>query len=187
MAKKKGLNRYKIKGDTTILYLEKRDGRIFECLIDTEDLEMLINLGYHWSAAWEEKIQGYYAKASVYRGNGQHNKTYYLHKIILGIEEGTKSVVHHKDIHKNHNSLDNRKVNLEEISNAKNVQLRNRANKNNRTTGVRNITYVEDSNEYWIQMCKDGERFKWVFPAEDNFDEICRFTEEKRIEIFGEV
>lgn len=96
------------------------------------------------------------------------------------MSNGYKKVGHHKS----HNTLDNRKENLEESTWAENVQLRSRANKNSKT-GVRNVSYIEDENSYWVQIMKHGERFKWIFPA-DQFDIACEFAINKRIELFGE-
>lgn len=36
-----------------------------------------------------------------------------------------------------------------------------------------------------MQFQKDGERYRWEFPTSE-FDEACKFAEEKRKEIFGE-
>lgn len=153
-----------------------------EGYIDTEDLLKLIELGYHWCAAYDDETDGYYAKASVYVGNGKNNKTYYLHKIILGLSCGYEKVGHHKS----HNTLDNRKENLEETTYSKNLQHRKGANINNKTTGIRNVTYIKKENVYWVQFCKNYQRYKWVFPI-DQFKEACEFAEKKRIELFGHV
>ena len=75
-------NKYKIEGDTTILYLEKLDGRIFETLIDTEDLERIKALKYRWNqiTAMTTNAKSSYAQCTVwYIGeNGKkHSKTHF--------------------------------------------------------------------------------------------------------------
>ena len=78
------------------------------------------------------------------------------------------------------------KENLRVVSNSKNLQHRSGAN-NNSKTGVRNvnlITKYKGKQEYWVQIMKNGERFKWEFGL-DKFDEACIFAEEKRKELFG--
>jgi hypothetical protein len=179
----KSFNKYKINGDITILYLEKKDGRIFECLIDTEDLDSLKRLGYCWNAAYDKKIDGFYVKASVYQGNGKSNLTFYLHKLLMNNGDGLKFVVHHK----NKNTLDNRKENLEIVPYIKNVQLRDGANKNC-GTGVRNVHLCkcyDGSYEYRVQIMKDYQPYRWTF-SYNQFNEACEFARHKRIELFGE-
>lgn len=113
-------------------------------------------------------------------GEGKNNDTFYLHKTITGNEDGRKYVVHHK----NKNTLDNRKYNLEIVPYIVNVQLRDGANENN-NTGVRNVSYIERTNEYWVQITKNYIRQKWIFPI-TQFKEACEFARLKRIELFGE-
>jgi len=179
--KKKGFNKYKICGDVTIIYLEKRNGEIFEGLIDTKNLNRLIVLGYHWHVAWRKCTRTYYIRTTVYREtiNGKAiYDMYYLHRLLLNIEDPEICVDH-----ENHNTLDTREDNLRITNKGKNDQHRSGANKNN-NTGVRNVSYIERDNVYWVQMMKKGERFKWSFPA-NQFDEACKFAEKKRKELFG--
>jgi hypothetical protein len=143
-------------------------------------LQKLIDLGYSWSAAYHKKIDGYYAKASIYIGMNKNNLTYYMHKIIVNNQDGRDFVVHHK----NKDTLDNRKFNLEIVPYIINTQLRDGANKNS-STGVRNVNWIEKTNEYWVQIMKEGERYKWTFPS-NMFEEACVFAKNKRIELFGE-
>lgn len=180
----KPFNQYKIDGDTTIIYIERKNGDIFETYIDTKNLQKVINLGYCWAATYNKRILGYYAKASVYQGEGISNKSYYLHRIILGLDEtdGREIMTHHKD----GNTLNNREENLDPTTNAINLQLRNRCNTNSKT-GVRNVhlvTRYSGKQLYLVQIMKYGERFKWEFDLNE-FEEACEFARLKRIELFG--
>jgi hypothetical protein len=102
---KKGFNDYKIFDDYTIIYLKKNNGEIIETIIDTEDLQRLIELDYSWHARWAENIEGYYARTTL-RKDGKINGTIPLHKLIMNAPKGV--YVDHED----HNGLNNRKVNL---------------------------------------------------------------------------
>lgn len=179
----KPFNQYKICGDYTIIYLVKQDGRTFETYIDTEDLERIKALGVCWNAAWAKDIQDYYAKSCQYLGifNGKPKyKIRYLHREIMNAPKGT--TVDHKE-HYEHSSLNNRKENLRLVERNNNSSNRSGANKNS-STGVRNVNYIEKLDEYWVQLMKKGERFKWIFPG-DQFQEAVKFAEEKRKELFG--
>jgi hypothetical protein len=171
-------NKYKIVGDVTILYLENRKGEVYECYIDTEDLPKLIELDSPWHLEWAKKVQQYYCHTCLRYGEkgNRKGKTLRLHKFLTG----AKGFVDHK----NHNTLDNKKQNLRPIENDNNSSNRKGANKNS-STGVRNVCYVERNNEYWVQFCRKGIRFKWTFPM-SQFKEACDFADIKRKEIFGE-
>lgn len=189
MGKRKGFNDYKIIGDITELYAVRNNGEIFTILIDTEDLSNLIELGYRWHVFYDKTIDGYYVHATYYQKdeNGEYFRDkngkrlqqtgVKLHSIIMN----TRNVVDH--IY--HNGLDNRKSQLRIAESADNSSNRKGANKNNKTTGVRNVTYIKQDNVYWVQFMKQGERFRWIFPA-DQFDKACEFAKEKRKELYGE-
>lgn len=170
------LNKYEIRGDTTVIFMPMRTGIILETLIDTEDLQKVLNTNLIWHGVWDIYSKSYYAKATAYK---QKPSTVSLHRIVMDATD--------KDIevdHKNHDTLYNRKYNLRRTESGKNSANRKGANiKNN--TGVRNVCYIERDNEYWVQMMKKGERFRWIFPV-DQFEEACDFAIKKREELFGE-
>jgi hypothetical protein len=106
-----------------------------------------------------------------------------LHNLIMNIDLSKGVVVDHKT----HNTLDDREENLRIITNADNSANRKGANLNCKT-GVRNvhlITKYKGKQEYWVQIMKDGIRYKWEFPI-DQFEEACKCAEDKRKELFGE-
>lgn len=163
-----------------MIYLETRDGKIFETYVDIEDFDKVINFGHKWFTMYSKKINGYYAVATEYLGsvNGQSkSRTVYLHRFIFGLEEFID--VDHKD----HKTLDNRKENLIIKNRSDNSDNRRGANSNN-NTGHRNVSYIEKTNEYWVQICKNGVRYKKIFPA-DQFEEADKYAKQKRIELFG--
>ncbi len=178
MAGKKLLgNDYIIEGSVTKIIVHKLDGSVHEILIDTEDLNKVVK--YLWSASYTKRIDNYYATTSMFQGEGIKNKTVYMHRIIM--DANKKDYVDHIESGK---TLDNRKTNLRKTNNARNSANRKGANKNN-NTGYRNVNWIESTNEYWVQIMKDGVRYKWIFNA-DQLEEAVKFAEEKRIELFGE-
>ncbi len=172
-------NDYNIKGAITELIITRNTGEKVVVLIDTEDLNRVLK--HNWCAGWRKDKDRYYIQVCdyYYDNNGKYkSRTLLLHKYIMEAY-GMYKQVDHKD----HNSLDNRKINLRVVEAGNNSSNRKGANKNSKT-GVRNVHYIEKFDEYWVQIMKNGERFKWVFLG-NQFEEACDFAEKKRKEIFG--
>jgi hypothetical protein len=176
-AKKKGFNEYKIIGDITIIYFVARDGEVFEGLIDTEDLQKLIDLNFPWCARYDPDTDGYYANYSQYLGkeNGNYkHKTYSIHRIISSAEKGVRID------HKNHNGLDNRKENLRIASIQSNAMNRERANINN-TSGYRNVCVSND--EIIVQIQVNGKNKSWK--GFENLEKANEFAIKMREKYYG--
>jgi len=181
-----GFNDYEIRGNVTAIFLETRDGEKFETIIDTEDLDRIEAMDLHWHVRYNPNTGTYYAKATR-RVDGLDGKlkksSVYLNIEIMNPEYNEYVYVDHR----NHDTLDNRKINLRVTDNPNNSAHRKSANFNNKT-GVRNvhlITKQSGKQEYWVQIMRKGERYKWEFPL-DQFDEACRCAEENRLLLFGE-
>lgn len=175
------INEYRIEEDTTILILTNKEGLIKECYIDTEDLQRLISLNVNWHLKWEHTCFDYYAAASIrYTAEDGRRKgtSISLQRFIMNAKPN--ETVDHYD----HTPMNNRKYNLRVTTIDKNSQHRKGANKNS-GTGVRNVNYGSEQKEYWVQFCKEGVRYKWIFPL-SQFKEACEFAYIKRKEIFGE-
>lgn len=174
MCAKKGFNKHKILGDTTVIYLEKRDGRIFETYIDTEDLEKVKAYDVSWNEAFYKKINSSYAQATKYLGmkDGKPKyKTLYLPKIVMDCPDELKVD------HKNHNGLDNRKQNLCIVTNQENLVNRRGANPNSKS-GHRNVS---QQGKWWVvQIQIDGKNtIVGKFPL-NQLEEASEFAEEMR-------
>lgn len=183
MVDRKGFhNKYNIIGDTTEIIIKQRNGKIFKVLIDTEDLQKLIDADLGWHVRYDKCTDDYYCRANKrhYDENDKftYAETIMLHRFIKDVTDDEHVVDHH-----NHNRLDNRKVNLFVTAHTNNSTNRKSANSNNKS-GVRNVSYIEKANEYWVQMMKNGKRYRWVFSA-TQFEEACEFAEKKRKELFG--
>ncbi len=178
-------NDYKIEEDYAVLYLVKKDGRIFETQIDLEDLEKAKAFQRRWCARLFNYCDTPYAICNYYytdeSGKSQHT-TIPMQRFVLDVTD-PKIHVDHRD----NNPLNNRKYNLRQTNTSSNAQNRKGANSNNQT-GVRNVNLVTrygGKQLYLVQIMREGEKFKWEFEL-DEFEEAVKFAEIKRKEIFGE-
>jgi len=164
----------------THIYFSDRQKIDYDCLIDTEDLQKLINFNFTWHKFHSKTCNLDYVAASEYLGivNGKPKyKMIYLHRFLMNADE--KTYVDHED----HDSLNNRKYNLRITTNDKNTQHRKGANSNN-STGHRNVNWGWNREFYFVQFMRKGERFIWEFPL-DQYQEACDFADIKRLELFG--
>ena len=76
-------NDYKIVDDIVYIEIKKRDGKIIEAIIDTEDLQKIIDFGLRWSTTWNKEIKNYYVTASEYLGIENKNQNI-KHTIYIG-------------------------------------------------------------------------------------------------------
>ena len=142
----------------------------------------MIKFNRSWNAKWASV--DYYVCCCEYIGTKDGRSKYkihYLHRWIKNAKDN--EYVDHKD----HDTFNNLEDNLRITTNSKNNQNRKSANKNS-STGVRNVNLITrygGEQEYWVQFCKNGERFKWEFTI-DQFQEACTFADIKRVELFGE-
>jgi len=182
MSKRK-FNDYKIIGDTTIIYLKRKNGEIFECLIDTKNLQRLIDLGYSWHAVWRKDNQSYYASCTIYQGteNGKC-KLPYMHDYLMNIDinNTTNHVVDHIEPL---NTLDNRESNLRIVERHKNSKNRKSKNSNN-TSGYRNVL-KDNQTGLWMVRLQIDKKGKTLGKFSD-VHKAGEFAEEMRQKYYGE-
>ena len=180
MAKKKGFNKYKIDGETTYIFMYNRKGEEFITTIDTDDLQMLIDMNQHWHAAWHESPKCFYAQASEYIGDGRSNITYMMHRIIMEVENPLISVDH-----RDYEGLNNKRYNLRISSIPENVRHRETKNSNN-TSGYRNVTWDKRREQWIVQLQVDGTNKVLGFFDKDQLEQAGRFAELMREKYYGE-
>lgn len=127
-------NKYEIKGSETIIYIISK-GEVFECVIDTEDLEKV--KPYTWNKG---------NKMYVVHKN---KETHYMHRLITDCPKGM--FVDHVD----RNPLNNKKENLRIVTNQQNSQ--NKALLPNNKTGYRGVYFENQTGKYRVQLVINGE------------------------------
>lgn len=151
-------NDYEIRGDVTVIFLDRKDGTRLECLIDTADLPRAMEFPNTWFA-WQQKSR----KAIYVRGN----PNVYLHRWLLNPPKYLQ--VDHVDPK---NTLDNRRSNLRVVTCAENAQNRFGAYKTNKSCGIRGITFDKNRNKWQAKLTLNYKtihigRFSSIVEAEN--------------------
>lgn len=170
---------YEINGDVTYLYFTQRNGNRIVSVIDTFNLEKIINYKYKWGVCWYRGVNDYYVRTSIYTVSktGKHSyKPLLLHDFLLdGVECQNID-------HSNNKTLDNRMENLRPSLQENNLRNRKQKNSNN-TSGHRNVSWISG---YWrIQLQIQGKN-KMLKEKFDDVDEAGKFAEKMRKKYYGE-
>jgi hypothetical protein len=180
--KYRGFNRFEIKEDHAIVFIQKRNGDIFEVKVDIEDIERLKNYGYAWQVVWDNNNQSYYARHSlaVQNENGTWSyKVIFMHRFLSDAKDNE-----YID-HKNFDTLDNRKLNFRYTEN--NLNLKNRKGKNsNNKSGYRNVSWISGENKWRVQLQINGKNTKLKDFSKDQVHEAGKFAKEMREKYYGE-
>lgn len=175
-------NNYKTDGDITYIYIVTRKQEKFSAIIDTDDLPKLIEADLSWHVKYDKILKDYYVesiKISYDENNIKTTETIRLHTFLCISICSNDQHIHHR----NHNTLDNRKENLEIISIAENSRHRKGKNCNNKS-GYRNVACISNAKyPYRVQIIIDGKNTP--LGDFDDVDEAGRFAEEMRKKYYG--
>lgn len=132
-------NKYRTIGDVTLIYITSKTYGEYEAVIDTVDLPK-VNKAVTWYVNWSKKPKKHYV---VGRFKNKENKVTIkgLHRVILGVNKSSIMVDH-----VNHDSLDNRKVNLRAVTSGENMQ--NGRVKSNNTSGINGVSQVRNYKKW---------------------------------------
>lgn len=134
-------NKYEIKGETTIVYVNGKNGSLLEVLIDTKDLELVDGMPNTWKITSDGAFD--YIGAHLPR-NGKERKFIRMHRYIMGAPKG-------KEVdHRNHNTFDNRRSNLRVLTKSENLQNRSGAQSNSKS-GVRGVVWNKQAKKWRAQ------------------------------------
>jgi hypothetical protein len=150
-------NEYRVLGETTIIYLNRRDGSVLECLIDTTDLELAKRFVGKW-----------YSHRNYVCGNskvGGKGTTIFLHSLILNTPKHL--MVDHID----GNTLDNRRKNIRNVTQAQNNQNQQGAYRNNKSSGIRGVSWHKQVKKWYASVMVSGKQtyigiFDYIAEAE---------------------
>lgn len=182
MAKQYDFNEYEIFGDVTHIYIDRRNGERLTVIIDTEDLERVKNLNARWRIKDARNNKEYYAQTLKYikcvNGRSKY-ESIYLHVFIMNSNYKNDELVNHI----NHNTLDNRKSNLEIINSKQNNRYRKGKNPNNKS-GYRNVSWNKNRNKWVVQLMVENKNT--VLGVFDDVHEAGEFADEMRKIHYGE-
>lgn len=153
-------------------------------MIDTEDLQKLIDIDLSWYAVYTPHNDSYYAQASIYIGreNGKSIYEFYnLHTLLMDADASKGEIVDHIDAK---NTLDNRKSNLRKTDNLHNTKNRKGKNKNNKS-GYRNVFWNTREERWFVTLQIDGKQKCFGRFKKDEVDKAGVLAEEMRQKYYG--
>lgn len=128
-------NSYATDGEVTKIVIFGRQGVPLTTLIDTADLPLVEERS--WRASYDRTTGRYYVAAS--RGR-------LLHRLLLDPPSDMQVD------HINHDTLDNRRSNLRIVTASENQLNRVGAQKNNKSCGLRGVTWNRHHNRWMAQL-----------------------------------
>ncbi len=130
-----------------------------EILIDECDLEEISK------NKWKLTSKGYVARSG--KKSFERDIWFMIHRVILERKLGRP--IYNKMVcnHKNHNKLDNRRDNLEEVTNSINNLKRKGPQKNNKSTGYLNIYKIKAPSPYKVAINFSGKKYSNTYKTLD--------------------
>lgn len=149
-------SKIEIDGPITKIYMTGKTNDTFS-IIDTEDLERVLEISDRWSLSTKG-----YAQCNYKKSNGKYT-TIRMHRIIVGTHFDKYEPNKNQTDHINRNKLDNRKENLRICNNSVN-RFNARIQKNN-TSGIKGVHLMKNrsSKQWQAKIYIDGKRIHKYF------------------------
>lgn len=145
-------NEYEVRGDVTAIIVNSAKYGRFESLISTNKLERANEFIGSWYVSWAPSTKSFYVSGNVYvNGRGGKQTTVTLHRWITNVTKGK-----HVD-HINHDTLNNTDNNLRICTNAENKQNMKGARLDNKTSGIRGVSWHKCKNNWRAQIGIKGK------------------------------
>lgn len=130
-----------------MIFLKRRDGEILETAIETSTLKHAQEYDGLWYAWWNPHTESFYVRANKKRSGKQY--AFYLHRWILNAPQGLCVD------HINHDTLDNRTINLRLATVGQNNQNKHGAQRNS-TSGIRGVYWFERDQKWKVNFTING-------------------------------
>lgn len=136
-------NHFEVRGQTTVIFIRRRNKPPLEALIDTDDLPL--------AAAYPGRWFSYYSKVSdsYYIIGQQTEGCLLLHRVVMHAPKGLQVD------HRNHDGLDNRKANLR-LGTASQNQQNRKGPQRNGSSGFRGVTWSKVAGKWAAQYQLNG-------------------------------
>ena len=167
------LQRDKVRGITQNVYEFSNDGYVVgytgntnkQFVFDADDYEKVSK--YHWY----EENNGYIRSSGKKKEDRIH-----IHRLIMGFPDDMNVD------HINHNTFDNRKLNLRIVTTSQNAMNRTRGSNN--TSGVSGVVWVKNRNKWKAEIKINGETI--YLGSFDKFEDAEKRRKEAEDSLFGE-
>lgn len=170
MSNQRKFNDYVICGEVAKIIIVRKSGEVIETLIDTVDLNRVINHPHPWHTHYEKRINNYYILSSTRGEDGKYTKVY-LHRFIANCPSG------YVPDHINHDTTDNRRSNLRIVTQQVNLINKSGAQKRSKS-GVRGVSFHKATGKWYARVYLGGKEIysKWF----DSFSKACIAVEKAR-------
>lgn len=168
-------NEYEIRGDTAVIFLQRKSGEALETTISLESLPRAMEFPGTWHAWYCNTTRSYYARGSLKVDSDW--KKVYLHRWLVQPRQGR--VVDHF----NHDTLDNTDANLREVTYAENMQNLAGPNSNNMSSNIRGVTWRKDTQKWQAQV--RANRKYYNLGSFDDLHKAEQAVVQKRRELHG--
>jgi len=183
--KTKGFNDYEIFRNITNIIIVRESGEVFKAKIDTEDLQLLIDLNYRWHIDVNRRKDNIHVVCHESIGVVNGIPKYIikgLHQLLVKYNPEIGEKVDHKD----GDGLNNCKSNLRIISNKGNLTNRKGKNRNNKS-GFRNV-YWNTKDERWVVALQiEGKRKEFGRFKFEDLEKAGARAEEVRQKYYNKV
>ena len=133
---------YNINNDIVELNITTRSNQLIKSILDLEDFKLIKD--YSIYACYDRKMNRFYIQ--IYKDK----VTTLLHRFIMNLS--SKLLVDHI----NHNTLDNRRMNLRVVTDQENQQNRESCQKNN-INKIRNVGFNNSNGKYKVRLKIKGK------------------------------
>lgn len=149
------INQYKTVGETTEIYLSRKDGTELSTFIDTADLELVNTITEEWYPAGEGNRTYILGKEKKVIDGKTKTMLINIHRTIMNAKKG-----YHVD-HIDHDTLNNRRCNLRELTASENAQ--NRVKQSNNKSGVRGVSWNKRYGKWSVNIGMNKKVIKFGY------------------------
>lgn len=164
-------NSYEVRGDVTAIIINSPKHGSMEALISTDKLDRAQEFVGRWCITWKGNAKSFYAQGYAPWDGGKRESPL-LHRWITNAPKGM-------DVdHINHDTLNNTDDNIRICTQTENQQNRKGANSDNKSSGIRGVSWHRSSGKWQCYMRVNGKLI--YFGCYDELADAKRVSEEAR-------
>lgn len=138
-------NQYTIDKNVTKIIINSKKYGLKHVLVDTDNIERIKQ--YTWFLKPTTQENKFYVQTKI------NKKNVYLHRFLTDCPNGLMVD------HQNGNAFDNKICNLKICTSKENQENRLNSQKNNKSSGIRGITWHKKTNKWQVKICHNYKHF----------------------------